>query len=891
MRLTRTLLLSLTLAGPLPLPLAAQLEPAGTGGDPAIAHHLSYLGQNRRVLVVGAHPDDEDSELLTILARGMGAEAAYLSLNRGEGGQNLIGAELGEELGLLRSEELLAARRVDGARQFFTRAYDFGFSKTLEDTWKHWPSDSVLKDVVRIVRRFRPQVIVSVFTGRPSDGHGQHQAAGWAAAEAFQIAGDPARFPELQAEEGLTAWTPTRLFRGTRFDTAATTLTLDGGVLDPAFGQSYHQIAMRSRSLHRSQDMGQVQQAGPSVTRLQLVHDRANAGPGLFDGIETRIAALPGGADDAGLEQYQRDVRAGRAAFEGGDRATARERLAAAARRLEGLRTRYAADHGAVLDDQARHLHQALAALLGIVPDALMSAQTLVAGESGFVVSRVWNAGSDTVRLTSVLVQNRSETTMDRRERVIPPGVVREDTLRVSLDNSAPVTTPYFLRAPRAGDLYTWPAGDPSVLGLPFQPPPFSVRHEIAWGPATLTLTREVAYVYNDQARGEVRLPVAIAARLSVRLEPVRGIWNITRDRATQVRVTATNAGTDSITGRVRLELPAGWTTTGARNFRLGRNGESVAFDFALTAPKGTAAADYRLAAVAVDDAGREYRTGREALDYPHVRPRTHALPAESRVARMSVTLPSLKRVGYVRGAADRVPEALRAVGVPIALLDPEALVRQPLGGFDVIVIGPRAFETEPALLIANGRLLDYVRAGGTLIVQYQQYGYFRGGYPPYPMQLASREPGQANNAATVTNRPSTPGLTTSLIGGHDRVTDETAPVRLLDPASAVASRPNRLTSADWEGWVQERGLYIPREWDSHYQTVLETSDPGELPLRGSLLVAPLGKGHFVYTGLSFFRQLPAGVPGAFRLFSNLLAVGRPAPAPPSTPDIKVEKE
>ena len=881
MRLTPTLLLSLALAAP--LPLAAQLEPVGTGGDPAITRQLGYLGQNRRVLVIGAHPDDEDSELLTILVRGMGTETAYLSLNRGEGGQNLIGPELGEELGLIRSEELLAARRVDGARQFFTRAYDFGFSKTLDDTWSHWPRDSVLKDVVRIVRRFRPQVIVSIFSGTPRDGHGQHQAAGWAAAEAFEVSGDATRFPELEREEGLTPWTPLKLFRGSRFDTLGTTLTLDGGVLDLATGQSWHQIAMRSRSKHRSQDMGQLQLAGPSLTRLALVHDRAGAGPGLFDGIDSRLTALSGDGPDAGLEQYQRDVRAGRTAFERGDRAAARTRLADAARRLEGIRSRYGARYGAVLDDQERHLHQALAALLGIVPDALMSAPTMVAGESGFVVSRVWNAGADALRLRVALVENGRESGRERRDHALSPGEVREDSLRVSVAESAAATTPYFLRVPRSGDLYTWPSDDPSVLGLPFQPPPYSVRQEFSWGRSSIALTREVAWRYNDQAVGEVRRPVTIAPPLSVAIEPAHGIWNVTGARSSTVRVTVTSTGADSIRGRVRLELPAGWTTGSESRFRFGGAGESATFEFTVRAAARTPEGEYRIGAVAVDNSGRKYRAGRETLDYPHISPRTHVVPAESWVARMSVRLPRLRRVGYVRGAADRVPEALAEAGVPVVLLDPAALERQSLGGFDVIVIGPRAYETDAAMLIANSRLLEYVRAGGTLIVQYQQYVYFRGGSPPFPMELASREPGQANSAAAVAKKPAATGLTTSLIGGHDRVTDENAPVRLLDPASPIASRPNKLTDADWGGWVQERGLYIPREWDPRYQPVLETSDPGEAPLRGALLVAPLGKGHYVYTGLSFFRQLPAGVPGAFRLFANLLAVGRPAPASSST--------
>src|SRR5689334_23030771 len=252
------------------------------------------LGHYKRVLMIGAHPDDEDTELLTLLVRGMGVEAAYLSLNRGEGGQNLIGPELGEALGLLRSEELLSARRLDGARQYFTRAYDFGFSKTLDDTWAHWPRDTILKDVVRAIRRFRPQIVVSIFSGTPRDGHGQHQAAGWAAQEAFRAAGDSTRFPELAREDGLRPWTPLKLYRSTRFDTAATTVTLEGGALDRSAGLSFHQIAMAGRSLHRSQDMGRIQNLGRSPVRLALIADRTGAGgDGLFSGVDTVTGALP----------------------------------------------------------------------------------------------------------------------------------------------------------------------------------------------------------------------------------------------------------------------------------------------------------------------------------------------------------------------------------------------------------------------------------------------------------------------------------------------------------------------------------------------------------------------------------------------------------------------
>jgi LmbE family N-acetylglucosaminyl deacetylase len=288
----RLILLFSLLAIPDGLP--AQLEPPSTGGLAALDQALRPLARYQRVLMIAAHPDDEDTELLTLLVRGIGAEAAYLSLTRGEGGQNLIGSELGEALGLVRTGELLAARRLDGARQYFSRAYDFGFSKHLDDTWAHWPRDSVLKDVVRVVRRFRPQVVVSIFSGTSRDGHGQHQAAGWAAHEAFRIAGDSTAFPELFREHALEPWTPLKLYRSTRFDSAATTLLLDGGELDPATGLSYHQIAMRGRSLHRSQDMGQLQRLGPSRVRLSLVEDRSGAGGnGLFSGLDTTLAGVP----------------------------------------------------------------------------------------------------------------------------------------------------------------------------------------------------------------------------------------------------------------------------------------------------------------------------------------------------------------------------------------------------------------------------------------------------------------------------------------------------------------------------------------------------------------------------------------------------------------------
>ena len=366
----------------LAFPLSAQLQPPSTGGYVGLDQELRMLGHQQRVLMIAAHPDDEDTELLTLLGRGFGAEVAYLSLNRGEGGQNLIGGELGEGLGLLRTGELLAARNFDGATQYFTRAYDFGFSKTLGDTWAHWPRDSILKDVVRTIRRFRPQVVVTIFSGTPRDGHGQHQAAGWAAREAFRVAGDSAVFPELLSREGLAPFAPAKLYHSTRFDTAATTLTLKGGALDPAVGQSYHQIAMRGRSLHRSQDMGQLQGLGPSAVRLQLLEDRTGAGRDeLLAGVDTTLPAAYVTLIDS-LRRVPLQDRSPRLM-------PLLARAQAVLERLAG-EDRAGADPSVslTLQGQRDHLSRAILAASGVVLDAVLSDDRVVPGQARGVEHR-----------------------------------------------------------------------------------------------------------------------------------------------------------------------------------------------------------------------------------------------------------------------------------------------------------------------------------------------------------------------------------------------------------------------------------------------------------------------------------------------------------------------
>jgi LmbE family N-acetylglucosaminyl deacetylase len=831
--------------------------------------------------MIGAHPDDEDTELLTVLVRGMGAEAAYLSLNRGEGGQNLIGPELGEALGLIRTEELLAARRLDGARQYFTRAYDFGYSKSLEETWQHWPKDTILKDVVRIIRRFRPQIIVSIFSGTPRDGHGQHQAAGWASQEAFRIAGDSAAFPELGREEHLAPWTPIKLYRSTRFDSTATTLTIQGGVLDPAVGKSFHQIAMAGRSLHRSQDMGRLQDVGPSPVRLALLQDRSGRGEsGFWAGVDTTLAAADvrtnssvGQASNAPKwSELARRLSALWPAKLGDSDLTARLIALRAefesALPLKPVGNSLFSDPSAPQADQLHHLDAAAEASSPLVFDAVADDDRVVPGQEVHVQLTIWNPSARVARVSTELEASEGWSIRGPLGggRLLYPGQVMRSDISVLAGDQ--FTTPYFALDRAIPALYRWDGAPPEVRGLPFAPAPLMGRFMVIDSTGRYSAEREVVFRSVDQARGEIRLPLTVVPRVDVKLEPSVDLWSTLTPKTHRLTVTLLHGAKDTTVGRVGLTLPPGWSHVAEQPFRLEREDQRETFVFEVRPPAGTTHLDAEIQAVARDGLGRTYSLGSYTVAYPHIRPRPFIRPAVATVRLAPVELPRLSRVGYVRGAADQVPEALREIGLPIALLDRQALEHADLRRYDAIVVGPRAYETDSALVENNDRLLSYLRGGGLLIVQYQQQFFFKGNFAPFPMTVGGpplRPAGQSSGASA--------GASSQFPVAHDRVTDETAPVRLLVPSDPVVRVPNRLEQSDWQGWVQERGLYFARSWDRAYRPILETHDPGDAPLQGGLLIARAGKGTYVYTGLSFFRQLPAGVPGAFRLFANLLAL------------------
>ncbi len=823
-----TALVTLLLSGS---PLRAQLSVPSTGGIIEFDRTLQRLGETRRLLIIGAHPDDEDTRLLALIAQGIGAEAAYLSLSRGEGGQNLIGDELGVELGLLRTRELEAARKEDGAQQFFARGYDFGYSRSLEETETQWLPDSMLKDVVRIVRRFRPHVLVTVFTGTPQDGHGQHQMAGVMARRAFAIAGDPEAFSDLGMDERLEAWEPLKLYQGYRIDPQVPVLTLETGDLDVRTGRSYHQIAMASRSRHRSQDMGQLEDIGPQSLRIGLLVDRTDAGEGgVFAGVPQ---------DTSWLVRFADSLRA----------TVAPTRLSDAAGPLARALDRARREHLPLRQQEL--LQQALGIASGLVFDATASSERLIPGSEVEITLRLYNAGprAVTVDRTTIWAPSGWEQTQIDTTVVLASGAAMAVRRTIEIPVDAAVSQPYFLREPLRGALYRWGDRDRALRGEPFEPGLFEAGMTVFVDGENIRLEREVTYRYRDQARGEMRVPVRVVPAIDVRLEPKVLLWPANEAEEQTLTVTLTSHVPQPVEGSVTLELLR-WQAPAPQPFALSRLGETVSAVFSLTKPRGVERDTVVARAVAHISSGSEYDGAVTTISYDHIDPVSYLELATAVVRLAPIERPTSLRIGYVRGAADRVPDALLRLGMDVDLLNEAQLARADLSAYDVIVVGSRAYETNEALVEYNDRLLDYVRSGGHMLVQYQQYQFVSGGFAPYPISI---------------RRP------------HDRVTDETAPVRVLDPDHLVFRAPNRITDLDWLGWPQERGLYFAGEWDGRYTALLEMADAGMPPMRGSLLVADHGAGTYIYTGLSFFRSIPAGNPGAVRLFLNLLAFKRSA--------------
>ncbi|HUO51555.1 MAG TPA: PIG-L family deacetylase [Gemmatimonadaceae bacterium] len=828
------------LAALLLAPLAASSQERGTS---ALADQIAGLGTTMRVLVIAAHPDDEDTRLITWLTKGHRAEVAYLSLTRGDGGQNLIGNELGEALGAIRTEELLTARRLDGAHQYFTRAYDFGFSKSAEETYKHWPHDSLLKDVVTIVRAFRPNVIVSVFSGTPRDGHGQHQVSAILAREAYDAAGDSVRFP-AKSTQGLAPWTVSKFYRDRTYWGPPFSYQFDAGDYDPVIGLSYAELAVISRSQHRSQGTGALPRKGPAPGYLMREATRVNAGTdstketSIFDGIAGASLAYDSASRKLTAQPLPMLVATLRSKFDPWDpEATSADVLC----RI-----------GAQGD--ARAASRALLLTRGVAVEATVDRDLLAIGDSIPVAIAVYDRGR------KPLVRRRDPAPTVRGDAVSAvrgPKPAPADTIaagRAAVDTVWIVgrqpSRPWWLERPRTGDIYAVPAETVAEdLRDPFA---FAVAHVAADG-CSAAVEVPVVHRFADPVKGGMEHPLMVAPAVTLTLDTqVEYVpANARIDRTVHVRLRS--AATAARAVKVSLTLPKGLAAdSAARTVQLPALGTATA-EFHV---RGSLAAGSYAMSAAAESGGQTFTTGYQLIDYDHIRPQTLYRDATVTLQAVDVVIPPGANVAYIPGTNDNSIPALQQLGIPLTVLDPATLAGADLRPYTTIVIGPRAYETSPQLVANNARLLDWVKGGGTLVVQYGQYEMTQPGMMPYPVTLT---------------RPAA------------RVTEEDAAVTVLAPNDPLLNAPNRIGAADWKGWVQDFALYMPTTWDPAYTALVSMHDAGEPPVNSGILVAPYGRGTYVYTTLAFFRQLPAGVPGAARLFVNLLGA-RQAGAPRTTP-------
>jgi len=805
----------------------------GTGVLEQRIEKLRVLGS---LLMIAAHPDDENNRSLAYYAQGRKLRTAYMSLTRGEGGQNLIGPEQGALLGVIRTQELLMARRVDGAEQYFSRAIDFGFSKTAEETFQKWGREGVLSDIVWRIRKFRPDVIVLSFTGTPRDGHGHHQASAILAKEAFHAAADPTRFPEQLSD--APPWQAKRVVWNTFFGRARDMYpntveeTIDAGEYNPALGVSYNELGAWSRTQHRSQGQGFAERKGTAPVTLVVV-DGEPMQQDFMDGIDTTWNRLPGGA------AVDAELQAALAALTPADTSSAVPHL------LKARALVAAIDHpDARL--KLRDLDETIAQALGLWLDVSVDRAEAVPGmEVTLELTAVHRA-----KLPATLVSARVEGFVQADfpgNVALPDNQPQTASLKLRIPMDQPPSQPYWLRYPAKGDTYD--IRDRALNGLAENPPELSCRIRVAVGGQMLELVRPVENHYPDRERGELTRPLVIVPSVSIEVPDKLLVFPDERPRTVEIGV---RSNYDWRRGTLQLQAPDGWKVERVSpQYEMKGTGVADRLAFIVTPPR--AASSAMLKPLAGLTPPLVVREGIERINYEHIPPQTIQSPAQIHALRADIRI-AAKRIGYVMGSGDEIPEALRQLGCEVTLFGPAELEQADFSNYDAIVTGVRALNQRADLRAARPMLWNYVQGGGTVVLQYNLTDTILTGgteidprrIGPYPLTLS-----------------------------RDRVTVEEAPVQILNERHPLLNFPNQIVPADFDGWVQERGLYFPSEWDAHYETVIATADPGEKPLAGGILYARYGKGVYIYTSYSWFRQLPAGVPGAWRIFANLVSAGQ----------------
>ena len=832
---------------------------------------LLKLNTIASVLHTTAHPDDEHGGLLAMLSRGAGARVALLTLTRGEAGDNAIGSELFDALGLVRTEELLRADQYYGVdQQYFATVIDYGFSKRLEEALVKWGRENVLRDVVRVIRIERPLVLIARFQGNDRDGHGNHQTAGLITQDAYRVSGDASVFPE-QMREGLRPWQPLKLYMGGVRENEDWTIRVDTGVYSSWLGDTYGNFARTGLSFQRSQNSGRTdQQPGATSAFYRRLASRVAAAPKemtFFDGIDTRVTGLfsalqhPAPPQAASiLSGIQREIDAARQAFTFDNPSAPVGPLARGLSAVRDARKALAVDPDAayVLTIKEQQFADAINAALGIEFTALAAtAGPVVPGQSFDVAVQFANHGSTTIEGLSVAVLYSLPSpagvgAFGAGAGFSPSNVGRDETrviaVHATVPASMPVTRPYFARGSLIENRYSVDAENAVWLHRPWAPPAFTARATYNIGGVPVEISVPVTRREPQPPYGSVVRELAVVPPVAVNVTPLRAIAPLyVANNRLVVHVELVNHAAGAGAGQVVLKLPRGWTSIPATMpFTFTRAGERADFRFVV----GAGALDsreYRIEAVASSN-GREYTEGFDVIEHRDLETRYLYRPAATVVRGVDVRIAPGLRVGYVMGVGDDVPTGIAQLGAQVKLLDSQDLASADLSQFHTIMTGTRAYGVREDLRTYNRRLLEYVRGGGNLIVLYNTPGEFDPrAFAPYPADLP-------RNA--------------------EEVSEEDSPVEILAPSRAEFTTPNRITKADFDGWVEQRGSKFFSQWDAAYTPMIETHDRGQPPQRGGWVTAAYGKGHYTYLAYAFHRQLPYGVPGAYRLLANLLSMG-----------------
>jgi len=857
---------------------------------------LTKLKTTGRFMQVVAHPDDEDGGLLTMEARGRGTSTLLFTLTRGEGGQNKFGAETADELGILRTLELLQAGKYYGVEQRFSRVIDFGFSKTAEETFNKWHGHEIaLADVVRAVRTFRPDVLTSRFSGTPRDGHGHHQASAILAREAFRAAADPNKFPE-QIKEGLLPWqakklylgNPPRMFQGLNVADEDFTVKLDPGEYSPLLGMSYSQFALEGLAHQTSQGTGGIRvPPGHRYTYYKMMDSTLPKPSGhekdFFEGIDTSLAGLAArlGSEEArvpflrpALRSIDKHVDEAVAAFSISNPSACAPPLLAALDELNQLTNRVSSSQlsSAAKENLRTELgtkiwqaEEAANEAMGIFFEATVDPpgpppgpsyfprmeQTMslaVPGQTFTLTARIYNRGKVPLKLSEMDLHQHGlnkDDVVKKEDREVPPGEMAATQFQVMIPDNAQYTRPYFVRQDQEKEtVYT--LIDPTWVTQPFAPYPIAVSAKFTSAGKNSEIGDVAKIKFIDPALGQSERPLAVGPPISVLLTSPVIVAPVGAPKQSEVDVNVRSNNQTPVHATLRLETPQEWKVSPESiPVSLDHDGDVNNYSFQLT-PENLREGTYHVTARAEFN-GKQYDQGFTIITRPDLDSYYAYRPATENVQAVDVKLPPKLNIGYIMGTGDEIPSVLRGLGLNVSLITSQELAYGDLSRYDTILVGIRAQDVRTDVREQNRRLLDYVQRGGTLIQQYNQsVGIFNDGhYTPYPATMS-----------------------------RERVSVEEQPVQILAPEERVFSYPNKITDKDFDGWIQERGLYFMSDWAPEFKPLLESHDPGEPPQKGGLLLAHYGKGIYIYSAYAFSRQLPAGVPGAIRLMVNLLRAG-----------------